>query len=176
MSKIGIITAAILSGIVLLCLIRYWISNQIKSFKSRMRIARGVKKEKDAKNVLRKLGYDVVSEQAEYNHSFKVNGKTITVPVRIDYLVRRNGKNYVVEVKSGEKANSMYNKDTRRQVLEYAFVVPSDGIFLLDMESKKLMKVEFLGIHLQNRPSNLNYFWWFVAVFVIGISFLLLKF
>lgn len=173
MSKIEIILVAILFGIVLLCLIWYWISSQIKLFRSRMRIARGVKKEKDAKNVLRKLGYDIVSEQAEYNHSFKVDGKTITVPVRIDYMVRRNGKNYVVEVKSGEKVNSIYNKYTRRQVLEYAFVVPSDGIFLLDMESKRLMKVEFSGIHIQNRPSKLNYLRWFVVGFIMGILLLL---
>ena len=63
--------------------------------------------------------------------------------MRIDYLVKKRGKVYVVEVKSGEKTSYITNRETRRQMLEYYFAYQPKGILLLNMKNKSISEVKF---------------------------------
>jgi len=63
--------------------------------------------------------------------------------VRIDYLARKKGKVYVVEVKSGEKIPYITNRETRRQMLEYYLAYQPSGILLLNMKNKSISEVKF---------------------------------
>jgi hypothetical protein len=58
-------------------------------------------------------------------------------------VVKKKGKTYIVEVKSGTSAIHLKNISTRRQLLEYDFVVENDGMFILDMENENMQLVEF---------------------------------
>ena len=49
----------------------------------------------------------------------------------------------MIEVKSGKKAPRALNRDTRRQLLEYALHFQVEDIFLYDAEEKKLQKISF---------------------------------
>lgn len=107
------------------------------------RFERGSKLESKAKKYLVSLGYNIVYEQYVCKHKYKVNGIENISKLILDYVVSKGGKQYIVEVKSGKSAIHVKNKDSRRQLLEYDFVLENDGIFLLDMENKNMQLVEF---------------------------------
>jgi hypothetical protein len=76
-------------------------------------------------------------------HQYTVNGKQQESKLILDYVVKKGGKKYIVEVKSGKSAISLKDKNSRRQLLEYDFVIENDGVFLLDMENKNMQLVKF---------------------------------
>jgi hypothetical protein len=107
------------------------------------RFNRGIKLETEAASFLEKKGFKIVSDQEIHYHSYKVNGQQRKSKLILDYVVEKSGKKYIVEVKSGKNAISLNDKNSRRQILEYDFVIENDGIFLLDMESKNMQLVKF---------------------------------
>jgi len=72
-----------------------------------------------------------------------INGRKKSNKLIVDYIAEKAGKKYIVEVKSGNDAISMNNKNSRRQLLEYDLVIENDGVILLDMENKILQFVQF---------------------------------
>tara|TARA_B110000444_G_C18307019_1_gene352224 strand:- start:111 stop:329 length:219 start_codon:yes stop_codon:yes gene_type:complete len=60
-----------------------------------------------------------------------------------DYLEKKKGETYIVAVKSGSSAISLDNRSTRKQLLEYYFVIENDRIILLNMERRKMQLVKF---------------------------------
>lgn len=115
----------------------------IKKRKQAKRFARGAQLEEAAAHFLKSKGYKVLDSQYSAHHSFLVDGEKHQVKIAVDYVVAKNGKTYLVEVKSGKSAISISNSNTRRQILEYAVAIPNDGIFLLDMEKKNLQQIQF---------------------------------
>lgn len=109
----------------------------------RLRFKRGDKLEKEAAVFLKKRGYQVVAAQKVFYHTFQLDNTEQRAKLITDYIVKKGGKTYIVEVKSGKSAIMLSDKNTRRQLLEYDFVIPNDGVILLDMENKKLQLVEF---------------------------------
>lgn len=143
----------ILIGVIvflIVVLLRIWWKNTSQKLEQNERFERGTLKEQEAKHLLIKWGYTIVAEQKRYFHRFKYGADDIAIPIVIDYLVSKNDKTYMVEVKSGKSAINIYNSDTRRQLLEYYHVVEADGFYLLNMEKKEMKKVVFKS----NQPST----------------------
>lgn len=69
-------------------------------------------------------------------------------------LAERRGRIYVVEVKTGKVAPNPETRATRRQLLEYAHAFDTDGVLLADMESRKLMAIEFPSIRRRRASSR----------------------
>lgn len=107
------------------------------------RFKRGDQLEKEAAVFLKKKGYQVLEFQKVFYHTFKSDNTEQKAKLITDYIVKKGRKTYIVEVKSGKSAIMLSDKNTRRQLLEYDFVIPNDGVILLDMENKKLQLVEF---------------------------------
>jgi Holliday junction resolvase-like predicted endonuclease len=140
------ITTALFSLIVvalLFIIARYKFGEYRKRRKQRKRFERGRHQEIKAKDYLIKKGYAIVSSQKSYTHTFEVDGENVKAELIPDYVVKKNGKIYLVEVKTGKSAINIQNRNTRRQILEYDFVIDSDGIFLLDMENLEMKRVRF---------------------------------
>lgn len=135
--------------------IRLWYKSFSRKKKQQKRFKRGVKLEKKAAKFLNSKGFTVLGEQVEYKHTYYVNGEATTSNITIDYLVEKNEKVFVVEVKSGKSAISIKNRNTRRQLLEYAVAIECDGVYLLDMENKTLGLVEF-ALPETNLSSSIN--------------------
>ena len=133
----------IIIGILLVITLKYKIEQFNKKRKQKKRFSRGVMLENRARGFLRDKGYSIVSEQEICYHRFKVNGKNFESKIILDYVVQKNSKKYIVEVKSGKSAIHLKDKNTRRQILEYDFVIENDGVFILDMENKNMQLVEF---------------------------------
>jgi Holliday junction resolvase-like predicted endonuclease len=123
--------------------IRHKVKTYFQERKVRKRFERGNKLELQAKNFLKSKGYTIVDYQSTYQHKYLEDGEVQYAEIQPDYIVKKNGKQYIVEVKSGSQAISARNKSTRRQLLEYDYVVENDGVFLLDMENRQLKLVQF---------------------------------
>lgn len=127
----------------ILIIARYKYFDFLKKSKQKARFKRGIQLEQEAAQYLRKQGFSILNYQGDYFHNYKVDGVEHKAKMLIDYEVLKNGKRFLVEVKSGTKAISMKDSSTRRQVLEYAHAIESDGIYLLDMENQNMMLIEF---------------------------------
>lgn len=124
-------------------IIKYKVKAFLQERKVRKRFERGNRLELQAKNFLKNKGYTIIDYQSTYKHQFIEDGEVQCVEIQPDYIVKKNGKKYIVEVKSGSQAISARNKSTRRQLLEYDYVVENDGVFLLDMENRQLKLIRF---------------------------------
>ncbi|MEA2022383.1 MAG: hypothetical protein U9N08_07910 [Candidatus Caldatribacteriota bacterium] len=125
--------------------------------------------EKEAEKLLQKKGYTIVDIQKSKPILITIGDKIHRYLIRIDYLVRKNGKVYVVEVKSGEKNPYITNRETRRQMLEYYLAYQPNGIILLNMRNKSISEVKF-----QFEKTSRQYAWMIrVGYFFAGIIFAL---
>lgn len=138
----------------------------LKKRRQAKRFSRGAKLEEAAAHFLERKGYKILDSQYSVNHSFRVDGEKQEVKIVVDYVVAKNGKTYLVEVKSGKSAISISNSNTRRQILEYALAIPNDGVFLLDMENKQLQQIQF---ELSNEKVRQAPSWVYALLFLGGL-------
>lgn len=119
------------------------IGNWLRSKRLRKRFSRSRQAEKEAEKILKKNGYVILDAQKSKPLLITIGDKIHRYLVRIDYLARKRGKVYVVEVKSGEKIPYITNRETRRQMLEYYLAYQPSGILLLNMKNKTISEVKF---------------------------------
>ena len=128
----------------IICLIFYIkISNWLRAERLRKRFSKSRQAEKEAEKILKKNGYAIIDTQKSKPLLITIGNKIHRYLVRIDYLARKSGKVYVVEVKSGEKIPYITNRETRRQMLEYYLAYQPSGILLLNMKNKSISEVKF---------------------------------
>jgi Holliday junction resolvase-like predicted endonuclease len=161
---------------VLLCgmLASAWLALRLRSLIHtlvlRRRFRRAASGEDEARRVLEARGFRVVADQQVVAGEMEVDRERHRFEVRIDYLVERRGRMYGVEVKTGAKAVDPLAPATRRQLREYSAVLPIEGLFLLDMESRRLMTIRFPA---RSGPGHSA--WWILAVgFALGAAATLL--
>jgi hypothetical protein len=99
--------------------------------------------EKEARALLESYGYDVVGAQVATSYVIEVDRQPVTVSVAADYVVRRGGRLFVAEVKTGEQAPKIETRATRRQLLEYHVAFDAAGVLLVDMEARTIREVVF---------------------------------
>ena len=117
-----------------------------------------------AAQVLREAGYTILSDQSEHVWDIYVDGEAHPITLRADYLVRRGGRRYVAEVKTGRTAPDVTCAATRRQLLEYRVAYDVAGVILVDMESYSLHEVDF-GLSPESSRHG------FVVGAMLGIAF-----
>ncbi len=120
-----------------------WCHKKILSLIQSRRFKKGRKAEKNSRKILEDKGYRVVTAQKKSEASVILDGRNLRYHVRADFLVKKDGKEYIVEVKSGKKAPDILYTPTRRQMLEYYELFPDHDLILLDMNRKELKKVSF---------------------------------
>lgn len=155
----------IIIGFLLFITLKFKIKEFNKKRKQKKRFSRGLMLEDKARGFLKNKGYTIVGEQKACYHRYKVNNKSFESKIILDYVVEKKGKKYIVEVKSGKSAISVGDKNSRRQLLEYDFVVQNDGIFLLDMENRVMNLVEF---HSKEDSQKLNFYKLLIIIAVLG--------
>ena len=140
----GILIFILFIGGGIICLFMYVkISNWFRAKRLKQRFSKSRQAEKEAEKILRKRGYTIIDVQKCKPLLITIGDKIHRYLVRIDYLVRKRGKVYVVEVKSGEKIPYITNRETRRQMLEYYLAYQPSGIILLNMKSRSISEVKF---------------------------------
>lgn len=109
----------------------------------RRRFERGARGEQRAGELLERWGFEIVAAEPRFEGEIEVDGETMAITIRPDYLVQRGHELAVVEVKTGESAADPSKRNTRRQLREYAALAPADALYLLDPEAERLMRVRF---------------------------------
>ncbi|MDP6935328.1 MAG: hypothetical protein QGG40_20580 [Myxococcota bacterium] len=120
-----------------------WSSRRVRVWRMQRRFARGRAGEVEAAQLLEARGYRLLDEQVTRTAGLWIDEQWQEITVRADYLAERNGKTYVVEVKTGKEAPNPAHAATRRQLLEYDHVYRTDGLVLADMERAQLHEIRF---------------------------------
>ncbi len=115
----------------------------LRGARARSRMLRARRGEHAARGLLISLGFEVMDAQAPGSVVLQVDGERSVHAVRADYLVRRGGRTFVAEVKTGARAPSLDHAPTRRQLLEYRSAFAIDGILLVDPEARRVREVSF---------------------------------
>ncbi|HEX5661264.1 MAG TPA: hypothetical protein VFX59_28940 [Polyangiales bacterium] len=102
----------------------------------------GIKSEKDAEKLLKKLGYQVIQRRPPASYWAVVDGEPQAINLAGDWLLEKGGQSFLAEVKTG-KAAKLENEATRRQILEYQLAFGVDAILLLDMDAKVMRTIRF---------------------------------
>lgn len=138
-----IIGAAALAGLCLFAALVLRVRRALERRRVARRLRRGVEGQRRARAVLERAGFEVLAAEHAATAEVEVDGRARPYEVRVDYVARRRGRLYGVEVKTGERAVDPLYRPTRRQLLEYSRVFPFDGLYLLDMETERLLRIAF---------------------------------
>ncbi len=99
--------------------------------------------EADAEALLTAHGYRVLDRQVTLTGVLWVDGASEPFDVRLDLLVERDGQPWIAEVKTGRRAPDPAWPATRRQLREYAALLPDHGVLLVDVEGGEIFRVGF---------------------------------
>jgi hypothetical protein len=137
---------ALVGVAVLFLVLGGWLEGLRRTFVARRAASKaakhGLKSEKDAEKLLKKLGYTVIQRQPPASYWAVVDGEPKAINVAGDLLLEKNGQTFLAEVKTG-KAAKLEHEGTRRQILEYQLAFGVDGILLLDMDAKVMRTIRF---------------------------------
>ena len=103
---------------------------------------KGKRGERIAVKLLHKEGYEIIDEQVALTSFLFENNIKIEYLVKPDFLVKKNGEKFIAEVKTGASA-LIQNRNTRRQILEYSHLNQNKTVLLLDIENRKIKKIDF---------------------------------
>ena len=126
----------------------------------------GVTGEDIARKWLPRNGYEIVSEQKQFIGSWILNGEIRKFKVKPDFIVKRDGELWVIEVKTGTVASPTCSK-TRRQILEYSSICPDHRIALFDATNKHLYKVKFPNL-FSSSVNKTSKIWVFIVGVILG--------
>lgn len=110
---------------------------------SRGRNARALAGEADAEDLLEEHGFRIRGRQVAFPGTVWIDGEPVDFGIRVDLVLERDGQDYVAEVKTGELAPDPRHGPTRRQLREYADLLPNHGVLLVDVEAGAVHTVEF---------------------------------
>lgn len=144
-----------------------WAASRWRRLRAAWRMALGRGAEKAAEAWLKREGFAIVEAQARRRVEFTVDGAPESAEVFADYIVEKEGVEYLVEVKAGETAPDPAYPPTRRQMLEYALAFGNRNLILLDMEAEEMHRIEFPSLE----PRGASLPWrWLAGAFAAGLA------
>jgi hypothetical protein len=142
-----------------------WVARTWRAARLRWRMRRARQKEALAEHILVDAGYEVLAAQVPAPTRIVCDGETLEIEVRVDYLVRRRGRIFAAEAKSGARAPDPADRGTRRQLLEYAVTYDVDGVLLVDTEEGRVIEVSFPALR-----TRVTGFWSGVVVGAMAVA------
>lgn len=153
-------------------LVIYYLKVKIKDYriskKIRNQLKRGIKKEEEGRKVLIEQGYKIISKNQKHSYYIQQDNSKIKITIETDYIVYKNKRKLIVEVKTGIDSPKITNRNTRRQILEYYSFIENDGILLLNMETKKISEINFPTNIIAKHSSKLIT-WAITELIIIGL-------
>jgi hypothetical protein len=128
------------------------VREEVRQVAAHQRSARAVVGERDAPALLASAGYEVLARQVEGSWTIRANGEPRTFGLRADYLVARDRRRFIAEVKTGRLAPSLAHAGTRRQLLEYGAAFDVDGVLLVDADRGTITHVEIDAFAARRAP------------------------
>lgn len=158
------VPAALLAFLALLALamgawlalrIRDWLDRRARRYRASI----AQQGERSARRWLESNGFTILEEQATRYARMRIDGAVIQFDVCADYIVERNGRTGIVEVKTGANAHPA-SRSTRRQIFEYAALFDADA-YVFDANELRLHTVSFEATGRKRPlPGPFRYLWW----------------
>jgi hypothetical protein len=120
-----------------------WLRAQGLSQRVRARSVRGQRGEERAASLLEAAGYRVVARQVRRSYVVQAGARELRVALIFDFVVEREGRELVAEVKTGAAGTRLEHADTRRQLLEYQLASGASQVLLVDPERERIVEVCF---------------------------------
>ena len=133
---------------------------------ARVRGQRASAGERRAGLLLEAAGFELLGAQVPARYPLVVDGEAQSFDVRADYLVSKNGRTWVAEVKTGAVAPRLELPATRRQLLEYGLAFGADGVLLVDAEADRISVIELPWLEGRASTRHAHHHGWLLAVFV----------
>ncbi len=125
-----------------------WLAQRLTTrLQRRLQAWRAARGESRAARLLRRAGYTIEHEQHTLTWPVSVGTDTLEIRLRADYVVSRNTKRFVAEVKTGRHVVSVRHGPTRRQLLEYRLAFAVDGVLLVNASAGTIERVEFPALY-----------------------------
>lgn len=129
-------------GVALALLFVSWSRDKWTRHQRRAVARRAQSGENRAEKLLAQRGYTILDAQVRRPVVMSVDGKRVESFIKADYLVRKDGRDFLVEVKTGKQANVRL-PNVRRQLFEYQNIFQTDGILFIDMNKYDIIEVAF---------------------------------
>jgi hypothetical protein len=110
---------------------------------ARARNARGRRGEERAALLLTAAGYEIVARQLRTSYALREGTTELRVGLSFDFVVEKDGKQCVAEVKTGALGTELKHAETRRQLLEYQLASGGSEVLLVDPERERICQVSF---------------------------------
>ena len=121
----------------------FYASRALLSLKMSRRVEAARFSEEEAEALLKEKGFRIIDKQKRADIITYIDGKPNLGYVKADFIVEKNGKRYVAEVKAGETVSDPNEPSTRRQLLEYKFAYKPYGILLVNMLDPSIHQIDF---------------------------------
>jgi len=141
--NIFLIIIIALSGGLLSLVFYLKIRNYLNCKTAKKRSVSSKKAENKAEKWLKRNGFQIIDKQQSRPLIIKSGKAKYRYLIRTDFLVKKGGCKYVVEVKSGRKNSKITDRETRRQLLEYFLAYQTYGIILFDTYNNSFSEVKF---------------------------------
>lgn len=162
--------AAYVAALVLLVAFTVWLTVRFIRLRDRRarvrRAARAARAEREARGVLEHAGFRVRGEQVRKGWAVAADGEQVRFELVADYVVERDGRLWVAEVKTGERALDLRFGPTRRQLLEYREAFGVEGVLLVDAEANSFREIRFHASG--HRKVHSATIFWFLAGLGVG--------
>jgi hypothetical protein len=135
--------AALLVGLALGAFLMSLLRARREQLLARERNARGRRGEDRAAQLLAAAGYEIVARQQRASYELRSGVKALRVGLSFDFVVEKDGKQCVAEVKTGALGPQLKHADTRRQLLEYQLASGGGEVLLVDPEREEISAVSF---------------------------------
>ena len=87
--------------------------------------------------------YGILERQRRSAYRVSVDAAELDVGVTFDFVVLRDGRELIAEVKTGSLVTRLRHAETRRQLLEYQLVSGREAVLLVDPERACITEVSF---------------------------------
>lgn len=139
----AVIGVALLLGIVVGALLMAALRTRRGQTLARERNTRGKLGEDQAALLLTAAGYEIVARQHRASYLLQSDAAQHRVGLSFDFVVEKDGKQWIAEVKTGALGTQLKHADTRRQLLEYQLASGQDAVLLVDPERARITQVSF---------------------------------
>lgn len=135
----------LITATILALLLAAWLAwrNFLASRHVRRSAARGYAGEVAAAKHLQAAGFVIIERHPRGQYTWWLYGVAQTAQMQADYRVRRDDKDYLVEVKTG-RSSRPNRAQTRRQILEYSvYYQDIKGIIFVNGDTGSIHEIQF---------------------------------
>ncbi|NLZ38835.1 MAG: hypothetical protein GX893_04425 [Firmicutes bacterium] len=129
----------IILGLLVLIFFIRWLAAR----SSRIKGKKPGKSQGKAAQILEEAGYEVVTVKPTLTVKMEINGQQHTFALKNDFLVKKDGRSYLVQIRRDKKTVRLQSKLWRSSLLRDTLAFRVSGMLILHLERGTLQEVRF---------------------------------